>query len=520
MKKEEKSGKLTLVSVGPGTLDLIPERAQNALREAEVIVAYELYLRWVQPILRPEQRLLTPPLTQEKERALLAIEHAAAGKRVAIVSSGDIGVYAMAGLVFEALPEKPSFAVEVIPGITAATACASLLGSPLTHDFATLSLSDLLCPWEWIENRANHIAQADLACVLYNVQSKGRQEGVYKILDILLKHKSPETVCGVVRNAYREDQSRRITTLGELREGQFDMLTTLVIGNRFTRASGDWMYTPRGYFSWKDEDNESKKVITDTEKSVWVFSGTSDGNALALALAEAGYSVTISVAQDLGEALTPVHKRIRVSRVSGKESRAKALQKGASAVIDATHPYAKNITKQLYELCGELNLPYFRYERPASDLDNKKGVLVVDSLSEAAAIVGERRVFLTGIGILRSWAALPCYVPERASVRLTPQPELLAEALALGISARQITAAVGSFDTDWNEAEWRARNIDVVVCKDSGTAGGFEEKYRAAQKLGIDMIVIRRPQHSEGAFSDPETLYHALKQQLSTRLDS
>ncbi|MGZ5559321.1 MAG: precorrin-3B C(17)-methyltransferase, partial [Methylobacter sp.] len=188
-------GVLNLVSVGPGFSDLIVPRAEAALRDSDVIVAYDLYLRWIEPWITGKE-IHTPPLTQERERALLAIEKARSGEKVALISSGDIGIYAMAALAFDEMREEDDYDVNVIPGITSANACASLLGSPLSHDFATLSLSDLLCPWDWIEQRGRHIAQADLACVLYNVQSAGRQEGVYRILNIMLESKSPKTLCG------------------------------------------------------------------------------------------------------------------------------------------------------------------------------------------------------------------------------------------------------------------------------------------------------------------------------------
>src|SRR5581483_3610707 len=273
------SGILNLVSVGPGTQDLIVPRARQALEQSDVIVGYDLYLTWITPWIKHKE-IHTPPLTQERERALLAIGKARAGDRVALISSGDIGIYAMAALVFEEMREDDTFELNVVPGITAANACASLLGSPLSHDFATLSLSNLMCPWEWIEERARHIAAADLACVLYNVQSKARTDGVYRILEVLLEHKSPETLCGVVRNAYRPEQSVAIYRLRELTALRFDMLTTLVIGNRFTRRKRSWIFTPRGYNDW--QAGEASEIAFDPPKdAVWVFSGTSDGNALA-----------------------------------------------------------------------------------------------------------------------------------------------------------------------------------------------------------------------------------------------
>ena len=155
------SGKLYLVSVGPGTAELIPPLAEMALRASEVVIGYEFYLTWIEPWLGGKL-VHSLPLTQERERASLAIEHARNRGVVSLVSSGDIGVYGMAGLVLEEMAEEDTFELSIIPGISAASSCGSLLGSPLSHDFATLSLSDLLCPWDWIEHRARHLAKADM----------------------------------------------------------------------------------------------------------------------------------------------------------------------------------------------------------------------------------------------------------------------------------------------------------------------------------------------------------------------
>ncbi|MBD0320172.1 MAG: precorrin-3B C(17)-methyltransferase, partial [Gemmatimonadetes bacterium] len=293
------AGRLNLVSVGPGTTDLIPPRAEAALRESDAVVGYELYLRWIEPWIRDKERF-TPPLTQERERAQLALELARAGRTVALVSSGDIGIYAMAAVAFEEMREEDGFEVRVVPGITSATASASLLGSPLSHDFATLSLSDLLCPWEWIETRARHIAQADLAVVLYNVQSQGRSEGVYRVLEILLEHKRPDTLCGVVRNAYRPDQEVSVHTLAELAGRRFDMLTTLVIGNRFTRRKREWIFTPRGYGAWDEARDGGAARQPVPHGAVWVFAGTGDGNALAREVVARGHPVVVSTATEYG----------------------------------------------------------------------------------------------------------------------------------------------------------------------------------------------------------------------------
>ncbi len=488
------SGVLNLVSVGPGTSDLIVPRAREALDNSDVIVGYELYLRWIAPWIAGRE-IHTPPLTQERGRALLAIEKARAGARVALISSGDIGIYAMAALAFEEMRETDTFEVNVIPGITAANACASLLGSPLSHDFATLSLSNLMCPWEWIEQRARHIAAADLACVLYNVQSNTRLDGVYRVLEILLEHKSPQTLCGVLRNAYRPDQSVAIHSLRDLLALRFDMLTTIVIGNRFTRRKREWIFTPRGYNDWASDEPHPRPELP--ANAVWVFSGTSDGNALAADLASRHGPIVVSTASEYGAEIV----REQCPGVSvwagrqGVESRRRALlESGARVIVDATHPYAQQISEQLIGLAGQLGIPYLRYERP-STLD-PKAALLCESVSAAAerAIAAGRRIFLaTGSKDLATFLQAPNAEQREWFVRITPEPALIRRALGLGIPRNRILAMQGPFSEAFNSALWRDQRIDCVVTKDSGEAGGFSAKVRAAGSLGIPLLVIQRP---------------------------
>lgn len=484
------------MSVGPGMSDLIVPRAVEALRGSDVIVGYELYLRWVTPWIQAKE-IHTPPLTQERERARLAIDRARAGKRVALISSGDIGIYAMAALAFEEMREDDTFDVNVIPGITAANACASLLGSPLSHDFATLSLSNLMCPWEWIEQRARHIASADLACVLYNVQSSARVEGVYRVLSILQEHKSPETLCGVVRNAYRPDQSVEIRELRDLPAMQFDMLTTVVIGNRFTRRRRGWIFTPRGYNDWAAEASSSSSDVEMPADGVWVFSGTSDGNALARELAETYGPVIVSTASEYGGEI--VRERCPGVTVwsgrQGVEVRRRVLRSSrARAIVDATHPYAQVISGQLIGLAEELSIPYLRYERPG--IPEGESVSWCESPADAAerAISVGTRIFLaTGSKDLATFLQAPNAGSREWFVRLTPEPALIRRAIGLGISRDRILAMQGPFSEAFNQALWRDQGIDCVVTKDSGEAGGFSAKARAAAALGIPLLVIRRP---------------------------
>jgi cobalt-factor III methyltransferase len=518
------SGVLNLVSVGPGTSDLIVPRARVALANSEVIVGYELYLRWIAPWLEGKE-IHTPPLTQERERALLAIEKARGGARVALISSGDIGIYAMAALAFEEMREDDTYAVNVVPGITAANACASLLGSPLSHDFATLSLSNLMCPWEWIEHRARHIAAADLACVLYNVQSNVRVEGVYRILEILLEHKSPETLCGVIRNAYRPEQVVAIHRLGELSALRFDMLTTIVVGNRFTRRKREWIFTPRGYNDWAADEPvpavatapvPSQPAPELPRNAVWLFSGTGDGNALARALADRQGPIVVSTASEYGGEIAREDcpgVTVWAGR-QGVEARRRALLGSqARVIVDATHPFAQQMSEQLIGLSKELGIPYLRYERPSAF---ETGGSLCDSVADAAerAIAVGQRIFLaTGSKDLATFLNAPNAGEREWFVRITPEPAMVRRAIDLGIPRDHILAMQGPFSEAFNTALWRDQRIDCVVTKDSGEAGGFSAKARAAAALKIPLLVIRRPQV---AYPSIATSFEAVSEQLQS----
>ena len=489
------SGQLYLVSVGPGFAQLIPPAAESALRASDAIVGYELYLRWVAPWIEGKE-IHALPLTKERERAAKAIELARDGRVASLVSGGDIGVYAMASLVLEEMREDEDFELKIIPGISAANSCASLLGSPLSHDFATLSLSDLLCPWEWIEDRARQLAQADFVTVLYNVQSRSRQDGVYRILRILLDHKSPQTCCGVVRNAYRDGQEHYVCTLLELLDRQFDMLTTIIVGNRFTRRKRQFIYTPRGYNSW-DIPSEQRSQPAARCPSVWVFSGTSDGNTLASELAGSGHDVIVSTASEYGQELVVENFPglvVRCGKIGVEARRRELRQSGAIAIVDATHPFATEISGQLIGLARELGIPYVRYERP--EIRSRPAAIYCHDMEAAAAeAVGKgTRIFLaTGT------KDLPTFVRHRSAaerqwfVRLAPDPASLEIALELGIPRSHLCAMQGPFSKEFNEALWRSWNIDCVVTKDSGEAGGFQAKADAARAIDATLIVVERP---------------------------
>ena len=239
-------GKLIVVGIGPGDREDMTVRADRALRSCDVIVGYHVYVDLVRDRY-PDKEFLTTGMTRETDRCRMALEAAREGKTVAMVCSGDSGIYGMAGLIYELRGEAAEPEVEVIPGLTAACSGGALLGAPLTHDFAVISLSDRLTPWETIERRLSAAASADLSIVLYNPASHGRPDHLRRACDILLETLPPQRLCGVARNIRRSGESAQVMPLGELRDFPADMFCTVFIGNSQTRTIGELLVTPRGY---------------------------------------------------------------------------------------------------------------------------------------------------------------------------------------------------------------------------------------------------------------------------------
>jgi cobalt-precorrin 5A hydrolase / precorrin-3B C17-methyltransferase len=244
------TGRIYVVGTGPGNIEHITPYAQKAIRESDVIVGYSTYVKLIRKMIIGKEVFETG-MTQEIDRCRKAVELALGGKSVAVISGGDPGIYAMAGLVFQLLKEEgrePRLPpVEVIPGISALNACAAKLGAPLMHDFASISLSDRLTPWKVIEKRIDAAATADFVIVLYNPKSKGRAGHINKVRKIILRHRLPNTPVGIVKGAMREDEKIIITDLNKMLDYDIDMRTTVIVGNSRTFLWNDRMITPRGY---------------------------------------------------------------------------------------------------------------------------------------------------------------------------------------------------------------------------------------------------------------------------------
>ena len=241
-------GKISVVGIGPGALKHMTPKAKQEIEQADVIVGYATYMKLVRSIVKPHTEVISGRMGREVERARIAVKYALKNKHVVVVSSGDAGVYGMAGVVLEAAAlENAEFPIEIVPGVTAATVAAANLGAPLVTDFAVISLSDLLTPWAAIEKRLEAAAEADFVIVLYNPRSPGRTEPLTKAHQILLRYRKPETPVGIVRMAGRDGEEVEVTTLKAMINAEINMVTTVVVGNSTTRVVNGRMVTPRGY---------------------------------------------------------------------------------------------------------------------------------------------------------------------------------------------------------------------------------------------------------------------------------
>ena len=244
-------GKLYVVGFGPGGYEHMTAKCIDVIKNADVVTGYTTYVNILKEYF-PDKNYIATPMMQEVKRCEMAVEEAMKDQTVAMVSSGDSGIYGMAGIIYQVAEEKGAqIEIETVPGVTAASAAASVLGAPLMHDFAVISLSDLLTPWETIENRLDAAAKTDFSICLYNPSSRKRADYLKRACEIFLRYKSPDTVCGIVKNIGRDGETKKVMTLAELKDYEADMFTTVFIGNSRTEKSvlggQNWMVTPRGY---------------------------------------------------------------------------------------------------------------------------------------------------------------------------------------------------------------------------------------------------------------------------------
>ena len=557
---------LKIVGTGPGRIDEMTARAGCAIKEADIIVGYTLYNELLQKEF-PDKEYYATPMRHETERCRYALEKAAQGAETVLVCSGDSGVYGMASLVFELAEQMYGRAgeelrgrsygkdseknnktcqgqelcpeIEVIPGITAALSGGARLGSPLSNDFAVVSLSDLLTPWDVIEKRLRGAADGDFVIALYNPGSKKRRGHLKKACDIVMERRSAETPCGIVHNIGREGEHVDIMTLGELHDVQADMFMTVFIGNSKTRVIGGRLVTPRGYVE-NGRTTGSQNKAADTKygagDTVLIFGGTTEGRVLAEAAARSGAHVVLSVATDYGEeVLEDIQDMEGIDIHKGHLDTDKMISLiddvKPYVVFDATHPYAEEVTASVSAAAAAAGVRYVRVRRdigaqaadpagsaaPVPDVkaapdphtmtETSAGaaggaadITYVPDVSAAAAVLNRTaaRAFITTGS--RGAAAFGRVkdAENRLTIRVLPSEEAVKLCREAGFKGKNIICMQGPFSAELNEAMFRAAGADILVTKSSGKTGGFPEKIEAACRLGMKVIVITPPEDIPG----------------------
>ena len=491
---ERPAGRVCIVGSGPGDESLVSPQVRRILEAADVVIGYHAYIHLVDGMLHRERQLVVGKnLTEEIERAALAVQYARLGLQVAVVSSGDAGIYGMAGVVFEYiarqnLADAPE--VEVLPGISAFQAAAARLGAPLMHDFAAVSLSDLLTPWPVISERLHLAAQADFVLALYNPQSRKRQRQWVQAQEIIRACRPGSTPVGVVRNAYRDQESVVVTDLDHIGDEAVDMLTTVLIGNSQSFVWNSRIITPRGYYAPKPDGPR-----------VLVLGGTHEARLMARRIRERGAQVTLSY-----RGPAPASKDDGVRIYSGDfdvNSLTRFLrEREIQFVVDMTHMDASIIHTTAQQAAMQCAVPYLRWERPESIPSNPL-VREVPSHQEAARALRDQAgtVFLTtGIKSLETYvAALGTYRAADLVVRLLPRAGTLAMAESLGLGAHQIVAMVGPYSRELNGALYDRYHVQAVVTKSS--SDDLHSKVEPALERLIPVIVVRTAPASSGGLA-------------------
>ena len=513
------------VGMGPGDLALLTPEAREALERADVVVGYRPYLELLGDLAPPERREGSG-MKREVERCRRALELHRQGRRVAVVSSGDAGIYGMAGLLIEL---DPTAEVQVIPGITACQAAAARLGAPLMNDFAVLSLSDLLTPREEVLRRVEAVAAADLVTCLYNPSSRRRRPLFEQALAAFLRHRGPETRVAWVRNVYRQGEESWIGTLGELPDQEIDMWTLVLIGSKNTELLGGSLVTRRGYREKYLEPAENPEAANPEEteepaesasvgtpapaaagtetvaeagtgpnQRLYVLGGTGFARHLTEELETAGWQVRLSVASELGarEVETPPGGGVHVGGLDG-EGLARELERWRPlALVDATHPYAEKASATAAEAAGRAGLRVLRAARrpwrPPAGADRSERVrFYPNTESLIRALLEEGHVPFLTVGT----KLLPEFVGRGLdpAVRVLASPESVASALRAGIPPERLLAAYPPFDPEFTAACLERYGCDVLVSKESGTEGGLDEKLTAAELANARLAVLTRP---------------------------
>ncbi len=508
------TGTIYIVGIGPGDTGLLTPEAFGILQRVDVIVGYEGYIKLLRSILKDQRQLIEGrQLSQETQRAALAIQYTRQGRDVAVVSGGDAGIYGMAGVVLEWLWQNPWSAVppiEVVPGISAIQAAAARVGAPIMHDFAVVSLSDLLTPWPQIIRRVQYAAQGDFVLGLYNPRSARRHHQIKEAQDILLRYRDPKTPVAVVRNAYRADESVILSDIFHFLDYRIDMFSTVVVGNSQSVNWNGRFITPRGYYS-RTQGISTPRIL--------VLGGTIEGRIIAQRLASRRFSVTLSYQKPAFD--TEIEGvECRWGSWDMESLKAYAIQHHVRDIVDMAHPDSRQMHDIARRVCHDLGIRYVRYQRYHEIAENSL-ITRVHSHEQAAvlaqAVSGTVMLFI-GTKFLSAYASRLLNNPEVFPVvRTLPTSESLGKAESLGFASRQIIAMLGPYSREFNGALYDHYSAQLVIAK----AGSYDllDKVLPALERNIPVLIVdNKPLGDREGMEVREDTVYSLKD-VETLLD-
>jgi cobalt-precorrin 5A hydrolase/precorrin-3B C17-methyltransferase len=496
------AGELAVVGIGPGDARFVTIEAKAAIDRSEVIVGYGLYVDLLPELWKRGKIIEKYGMGEEEERVSSAFSYVMSGYRVAVVSGGDASLFGMAPLCLSMLPDAlPPERVRIIPGITAAQAAGALAGAPYSNGLALVSLSDYLRPWSDVVRSLEGARESGLAVAVYNPVSRGLSEKLGELRGIF-----PDRRALLVRDAGRSGETCREISMEELQCDSVDMRTVIFILSPNAREK--YIGTKKLWLETRGYESELSDMKTPSEKlgQFLVLGGTTEGREAASYLIERGYSVSVSVTRETGASAVPKEAGVLIGerdcagwiRVLGDSARTEGLL----GVVDATHPFARDASREIASACAEMGVPLCRLAR-RSELP-EEAITVPDTKSAVLKAIemtsGDDVVFLA-IGT----NYLDCVMPDlRKSgrgvlARMLPTAESMRKAERARLLPREIVAMWGAGDADFNEALCRDKNVRCIVSRESGPQGGVEDKAEAARRLGIPLVLVARPEEPEGA---------------------
>ena len=526
--------KLYIVGIGPGSLQEMTRQAFEILQSSDLIVGYTRYNELLKRHF-PEKEYFATPMRREQERCEYALKAAESGRKTALVCSGDSGVYGMASLTLELAERRNSpVKIEAVAGVSAVLSAGARLGAPVSGDFAVISLSDLLTPWEMIEKRLQAAAEGDFVIALYNPGSGQRRNHLRRACRIIGRSRKGETLCALAEHIGRAGEKMRILTLSELETAEADMFTTVLIGNSVTKkihtAAGDRLVTPRGYrlrttgAAGAVGATGKTGARTGGKKRLLIFGGTTEGRQLAEYACEKGLSVLVCVATEYGEEVLRPHPRLQVDSRGLTEAEIEDMlrQEHFYAVMDATHPYAADITDKIAGACRRTGEKYIRVLRSDAGIDEstesaeraenvKSGgstegicgvpaesddIFFVSDIREAAELLDReegRALITTGSKEIGAYASVH-RAKERFLFRVLPSHEALDACFSAGFTGKNLICMQGPFSEEANRTLLVDFNVEFLVTKMSGKTADFPRRFRqhAAQERRSSQCGRRR----------------------------